>query len=477
MTMQSRAIALFLLFFLIFSCQQTKEKNFSPDPQVSVDFDAIKKRGVLTALVDNNSFSYFIYKGRPMGYEYELLKLLAKHLNVDLKIKVISGVENGISQLNNGEGDILAFPLTVTKERTGYVSFTRPLFNSYQVLVQRKPENWQALSKGQLDERLIRNASDLIGKEVHVMGSSSFAHRLRNLSSEIGGDIIVLEDSAGAESESLIKQVALGGIDFTVTDHPIAMVNATYYPNLDVSTIISLPQQIAWSTRTNSPQLLEAINTWLIKIKKEPTFMVIYNRYFKSPRTSLIHLTSDYSSLNGSKISRYDDLLKAGAKKLGWDWRLLAAIVYQESKFINDDESWAGARGLMQLMPETAEQFGASNPDDPHQNIRAGVNYLRYLDRYWGKEITDENERLKFILASYNVGLTHIIDARKLALKHGKSPVTWDDNVEFYLLKKAESRYFRDPVVVAGYCKCEEPVNYVKDVLERYEEYKVHIAG
>jgi membrane-bound lytic murein transglycosylase F len=128
-------------------------------------------------------------------------------------------------------------------------------------------------------------------------------------------------------------------------------------------------------------------------------------------------------------------------------------------------------------MPETAEQFGANNPDDPNQNIKAGVNYLRYLDRYWGKEIADENERLKFILASYNVGLTHIIDARKLALKHGKSAVTWDDNVEFYLLKKAESRYFRDPVVVAGYCKCEEPVNYVKDVLDRFEEYKLHIAG
>lgn len=473
--MQSRAIALFLLVFFLFACQQTKEKNFSGDPQVTVDLDAIQKRGVLTALVDNNSFSYFIYKGRPMGYEYELLKLLAKNLKVDLKIKVISGVENGITQLNNGEGDILAFPLTVTKERTGYVNFTRPLFNSYQVLVQRKPENWRTLSRDQIDEHLIRNASDLIGKEVHVMQSSSFAQRLRNLSSEIGGDIIVREDSADAASESLIKHVATGAIDFTVTDHPIAMVNATYYPNLDVSTIISLPQQIAWSTRTNSPKLLDAVNKWIIKIKKEPTFMVIYNRYFKSPRTSLLRITSDYSSLGGNKISRYDDLLKAGAKKLGWDWRLLAAIVYQESKFINKDESWAGARGLMQLMPETAEQFGASNPDDPKQNIKAGVNYLRYLDRYWGKEVTNESERLKFILASYNVGLTHIIDARKLALKHGKSPVIWDDNVEYYLLKKAESKYFRDPVVVAGYCKCEEPVNYVKNVLERFEEYKIHI--
>src|SRR5690606_25430388 len=152
---------------------------------------------------------------------------------------------------------------------------------------------------------------------------------------------------------------------YTVSDHQIAMVNANYYPNLDVSTILSLPQQIAWSVRKNSPQLLEAVDAWLTKIKKEPTFMVIYNRYFKSPRTTLLRARSEYSSLfGGGKISQYDDLIKKGAEKLGWDWRLLAALIYQESKFVSSNESWAGARGLMQLMPETAKRFGATNPDN-----------------------------------------------------------------------------------------------------------------
>lgn len=444
---------------------------------MTLDLEVIQKRGYINVLVDNNSFSYFIYKGRSMGYEYELLKLLADHLKVDLKIKVISGVENAIEQLNSGEGDILAFPLTIIKERTEYVNFTRPLFNSYQVLVQRKPENWRTLSQDQINQRLIRNAADLIGKEVHVMKSSSFAERIKNLSNEIGGDILIREDSANAESESLIKRVVTGEIEYTVADHPIAMVNATYYPNLDVSTILSLPQQIAWAMRKSSPQLLSTTNKWLIKIKKEPTFMVVYNRYFKSPRTSLLRVKSDYSSLGGNKISKYDDLIKAGAGKLGWDWRLLAAVVYQESRFMNNDESWAGARGLMQLMPETAERFGAKNRDDPKQNIRAGVNYLKYLDKYWLKSVRDRDERLKFVLASYNVGLSHIIDARKLTEKYGKSPVLWNGNVQYYLLKKSEPAYYRDPVAPAGYCKCEEPVNYVKDVLERYEEYKLHIEG
>ncbi len=466
-----------LLFFLVisFSCNRSGEDKLSL-PEVALDLENIQKRGHINVLVDNNSFSYFIYKGRPMGYEYELLNLLAKQLKVDLKIKVISGVEKAIEQLNSGEGDILAFPLTITKERTQYVNFTEPLFNSYQVLVQRKPENWRNITRDQNDRKLIRNASDLIGKEVHVIKNSSFAQRLKNLSEEIGGDIIIHEDSAEAESESLIRSVVTGEIDYTVADHPIAVVNAAYYPNIDVGTILSLPQQIAWAVRKNSPKLLNTINVWLAQIKKQPTFMVIYNRYFKSPRTSLLRIKSDYSSIGGDKISKYDELIKNGAEKLGWDWRLLAAIIYQESKFVTDDQSWAGARGLMQLMPETAERFGATNPDDPRQSIRAGVNFLQSLDNHWAKSITDQNERLKFVLASYNAGLSHVIDARKLTIKYKKDPAVWGD-VEYFLLQKSNPKYYRDPVVMAGYCKCEEPVNYVKSVLERYAEYKVHIAG
>lgn len=203
--------------------------------------------------------------------------------------------------------------------------------------------------------------------------------------------------------------------------------------------------------------------------------MVIYNRYFKSPRTSLIRRKSDYSSIKGNKISPYDNLIKAGAEKLNWDWRLLAAVIYQESKFMHGDVSWAGAQGLMQLMPETAKRFGAVNPLDPAQNIKAGVNFLMYLDRYWSKTIFDEDERLKFILASYNAGLSHIIDARKLTQKYGRNPTLWHDNVEYYLSKKSNPKYYQDPVAPAGYCKCEEPINYVNDVLTRFEEYKLLI--
>lgn len=466
------------LFFALFtSCNQSQTVNFTPDPKVDIDLEAIRQRGYINVLVDNNSISYFIYKGQPMGYEYELLNLLAKELNVDLKIKVTSGVERAIDQLNTGEGDLLAFPLTITKDRTRYVTFTKPHFNTYQVLVQRKPDNWRRMGIDDINDSLIRNPVELVGKEVYVLPGTSFELRLKNLSEEIGGDILIKRDTASAESESLIRKVALGDIPYTISDHMIANVNASYYPNLDVMTPISVMQQVAWATRKNSPQLQQAINTWLAKVKKEATFMVIYNRYFKSPRTSLVRMQSDYSSIGGNKLSPFDSLLKKGASELGWDWRLLASLVYQESHFLPKGESWAGARGLMQLMPGTAKRFGAINLDDPRQSIKAGVGYLKYLDKYWAKKVIDPDERLKFILASYNVGLSHIIDARKLAEKHGKDPSLWEENVEYYLTRKSDPKFYRDPVVMAGYCKCEEPVNYVRDILDRYDEYKIHIAS
>src|SRR5687768_15802493 len=135
-----------LVLLVSFSCNPPQNERFSPDPMVELDLEAITKRGFINVLVDNNSTSYFIYKGQPMGYEYELLKLMAEDLKIGLKIKVTSGVEQAIDQLNRGEGDILAFPLTVTKKRTNYVAFTKPHYNSYQVLVQRKPKNWRQLT-------------------------------------------------------------------------------------------------------------------------------------------------------------------------------------------------------------------------------------------------------------------------------------------------------------------------------------------
>jgi membrane-bound lytic murein transglycosylase F len=327
-----------------------------------------------------------------------------------------------------------------------------------------------------VEKKLIRDTTQLIGKEIYVMRGSSFKDRISELSQNLGGKINIVEDSASAETESLIRKVATGEIKYTVTDQTIAMVNSSYYPNIDIETVLSLPQPIAWALRKNSPQLLAAVDGWLKVSKRSGVFNVIYNKYFKNPRTMMARIASDYHSQSGNnKLSPFDDQLKKGAEEIGWDWRLIAAMVYQESNFNPKVESWAGAIGLMQIMPETGTYFGVENLMDPAQNIKVGIRFLKFLDKQWAKTVTDPEERIKFVLASYNVGLSHVIDAQKLTQKYGKDPARWDGHVEEFLLKKSDPKYYRDPSVVVGYCRCVGPVNYVKQVMQRYDEYKLRI--
>jgi membrane-bound lytic murein transglycosylase F len=477
----------FLLTFLLilaFSCRRSGNESDGPDGSsksyedpVVFDLPQIKKRGALVAIVDNSSTGYFIYKGQPMGYEYDLLNLLSKHLKVRLEIKLTTSIDEAFQMLNNGKGDIIAYSLTVTKERKSRVAFTTSHFTTRQMLVQHKPEGWEEMTKDEIEKRLIRNQVALIGKQINVRKSSSYIERLNNLSHEIGGDIIVVEEPDSIETEGLIRKVATGIFDYTIADETVAYVNASYFPEIDVNTPISFPQQIAWALRKNSPDLLKAVNSWIKAVKRQPTFNVIFNRYFRSPRASAKRANSEFASISGDKISIYDDELKKAAKKIDWDWRLLASQMYQESLFDPRAKSWAGAIGLMQLMPETGRRFGAKNLYEPKQNISAGTAYLKYLDRLWAKTISDDNERIKFVLASYNVGLGHVEDARNLTRKYGLDPTIWDGNVEKYLKLKSQKEYFTDPIVQSGYCRGEEPVNYVKEILVRFNQYKQLMNG
>lgn len=452
--------------------QSMADKQEIPDP-VDFDLKKIKERDTLIAIVDNSSTGYFIYKGQPMGYEYELLNLMAKELDVKLKLIVTRDIEEAFRKLNDGSGDIIARNLSITKSRKEQVSFTIPHYQAQQVLVQRKPSNWRKLKLHEIEEALIRNPIDLIGKEVYVRKGSSYFNRLQHLSEEVGGDIMVVEDFADIETEALIKKVALGEIDYTIADDDVAKVNKTYYPNIDIKTAISFPQQIAWAVRKNSPDLLQEVNEWITEMQKKTVYYVIYNKYFKNSKASYLRATSNYSSLNSQQnISPFDSFIKEGATKLNWDWRLLASQIFQESRFDPKAESWAGAAGLMQLLPETAAMYGVTDLFNPEESIKAGVDYLMWLDKLWEDKVTDHGERIKFVLASYNVGQGHVLDARRLAQKYGRDPQKWDGNVAYYMLKKSKPTFYLDPIVQSGYCRGEEPVNYVQEIINRYDQYR-----
>ena len=458
-------VLIILLLNLLQSCSSKDER----EEEVKIENLRDNK---LVALTGYNAYSYFIYKGQPMGFEYELVKKLAEHLNVSLEVKVSSSIEEMFKMLNSGEGDLIAFNLTITKKRLKIVDFTKPINTIKQVLVQRKPDNWEKMKLHEIEKRLLRDPAELIGKTVFVRSSSAYVQRLINLSDEIGGDINVVEAEPELTIEDLIARVDSGSIDYTISDDNIAHLNTVYYRNIDVETDISLSQRIAWAVQKKSDDFEADVNKWLDSMKATVDFAVIYKKYFTNRYAFKKRVTSDYFSNTGGGISKYDDLIKKYSDLVGWDWRLGSSLVYQESQFNPNSKSWAGAFGLMQLMPNTAKQVGISNLKNPEQNIKGGFKYLAYLDNLWKETITDSTERIKFVLASYNVGPGHITDARNLTEKYEGDPNIWFDNVEVYLKLKSKPKYYNDEVVKRGYARGKETVKYVKEILERYGQYK-----
>lgn len=173
----------------------------------------------------------------------------------------------------------------------------------------------------------------------------------------------------------------------------------------------------------------------------------------------------------------WDDMIKRASRDIEWDWRLLASLIYQESRFDPDVESWTGAYGLMQVMPLTGDKFGIDVKSSPASNMKAGILYINWLKSMFENRIADETERIKFILASYNAGPGHVLDAMKLAEKNGMDPQKWEGNVAVWLLRKSDPVYYNDAVVKNGYFKGTESVNYVSEVLERYEHYRNIVSG
>lgn len=171
-------------------------------------------------------------------------------------------------------------------------------------------------------------------------------------------------------------------------------------------------------------------------------------------------------------ISEYDDIFREEARRLGWDWKMLASVVWNESRFNNGVISSQGARGLMQFMPRTAERFGLEGDEvlDPRKSIDAGVEYLLFLERRF-TEIKDRDERIKFVMAGYNAGPGHVRDAMALAAKYGDDPHMWDNSVERWLLALQESKYYGDNVCKHGFFRGRYTVRYVKNVFKKYEEY------
>ena len=418
-------------------------------------------------ITHNNSTGYFVYRGTPMGFHYDLIKLFAKKNNLSVEIVVEENLNTAIEMLNNKEVDLCTFDITETRERAKSILYTHPIGYNRQVLVQRKKYG----KRKNDNSEFVNNFLELDSKVVYVAKGAIFKQQIEHLEDISNTNINVIEDSVHT-MEELIQLVADGKINYTACDERIAKANSTYVRNIDYSLHLSINQKLGWVCALGSDSLLEMINEWLIPFSKTTRFAIIRNKYFKTQKHSF-YTKTDYAPLRGGSLSPYDKIIKKYAKEIGWDWRLLTAVVYQESRFNPNAGSWVGAQGLMQLMPAVATKFGVTDATDPEQSIKAGAKYLKLLQKRFQRDSTiSEIDQIKFSLAAYNVGYGHVIDARKLAEKHEGHNNVWTQNVDTFILLKMKPKYYNDPVVKYGYCRGSEPYKYVERIMNLYNDYK-----
>ena len=458
MGVRTLIIPLFLvLFCCVFGCKNTRP---NPVSENAYDLPQIKDSGELVVLTLYSSTSYFIYRGQEMGFQYELSGQFAKSLGLKLRIEVANSVDELIRKLLAGEGDMIAYNLPVTKEWKDSLIYCGEDIITHQVIVQQ----------GKGKQKPLKDVTELIGKDIYVK-PGKYYDRLVNLNNELGSGIQIHKvTNDSITTEDLITQVAQGKIPYTVADNDLAKLNKTYYPNLNIGLSISFDQRSSWAVRKDCPELAAAATKWT-----SPAYTASMKRYFENSKM-MPH--SPILSLREGKISHYDDLFKKYSKDIGWDWRMLASLAYTESNFDTTAVSWAGAKGLMQLMPATARAMGVppGKEQNPEESVKAAVKYIAATDRSLSM-IPDKQERLSFILASYNAGLGHIYDAMALAEKYGKNKLVWKDNVENFILLKSNEEYFTDPICKNGYFRGIETYNFVRDILSRYESYKKKIKA
>jgi membrane-bound lytic murein transglycosylase F len=396
---------------------------------VCVDLPQILERGRIDVSLGYNSLNYYILHGRPGGFQFQLAKYFADHLGVDMSILVIKDIHEAMTELKSGKTDIVCSDLTKIDGRFGEeIMFSDPYKYINQVLIQQKNNPLHPL---------VRTIDELEGKTIYIPRGSLFHVIIENETRHLQNPPYIIE-VPGYSSEQLIDAVAQGNISFTVADFHLAKYHAALYKNIDVDLQIGNEKPLAWCMRSRSPMLIEALNTWLDNFNKTREFGYLVHRYFVNP-WKVEKSRGDYFSVKQGKISPYDDIIKKHSQKISWDWRLIASLIYEESQFRHDLVSYSGAYGIMQMIPVTAENFGVGPESSVEDHIRAGIRFIKFMDDNFRTDVPDSLERLKFVLASYNLGEGHIRDAMALAEKYNRNPRLWDKNVEFFLIAKARA--------------------------------------
>jgi membrane-bound lytic murein transglycosylase F len=475
-----KAFPIFILSFslLVFSCKSDRDREIdlsreslltTIDP-VERDFDRIKNTGVLRMITYYSSNTYFLNQGIEVGFEYELLREFARENDLALEVVIVGSDENPFDLLNKGIGDVIAANYTITPERQRVANFTRP----YNVVNQKIVYSSRLRNRPQSIEELSGS-----GIPISVRKNSSYHFRLLELIDE-GYDLNIDLIADGLETEAALVQVANGNFRATVADDNMFHAANRYMEGLYNGPTIAESDTIAWAVRTNAPDLESRMDRFLYKHfrfsedrdqPRRSTFLNILKRkYFEGSRQIAEYYNPEWQYQTIGIISPYDDLVKQVADSLDLDWLLLTAMIAQESSFNPNSKSWAGAVGLMQVMPQFVEtEYEALY--DPVTNIKTGAGIIReHLDHY---SYLDDANQWAFALATYNVGIGHMADARRLTIDRNRNPNEWED-VSDSLLKLMQRRHYQNARY--GFARGIEPVRYVEEIMNRYRTYQTVIA-
>jgi membrane-bound lytic murein transglycosylase F len=427
--------------------------------------DKILETKQLNVVFLNSPTSYYIGADGPQGFEYDLIKSYANYLGVELNITTVNTVKEAIELSKNPNIHITSASLTKTPLREKTFNFGPSYFEVQEQVV---------CYRGMLGSgKFPRDVEGLDGLKIVVGEDTSYSETIEALK-EDGYEINVTLTSKYS-TEELLAKVASHDIDCTVVDSNIYALNHRYFTEIALAFTISGREQLAWVLAPDSKKLEASMYSWLNSFNQSSKMAELKDHYYSYVILFDYYNTKMFYKRIKSRLPKYKHMFILAGKRYGISWKLLAAISYQESHWNPKAKSFTGVRGMMMLTRKTAKLLGVKNRLNPMQSIKGGARHIKHMIKLVPESVQGEN-RLKFALAAYNMGLGHVIDAQKLAKKIGYDPNSWND-LKKVLPLLSEKHYYR--TLKHGYARGNEAVKYVdsiynfKDILDNNIDEKL----
>jgi len=415
------------------------------------ELERIRERGRVVMLTINGATTYYVGATGEAGFEYDLARAFARSLDLPLEVLTLDSVEALLPALTARRGDFISANFSATPARQREARFG-PVYDTVKpVVVYRR------------GSRRPRQAADLARGRLEIIGGTSYESVLRRLARRHAFDWQV---RPGASIEDLLEAVSNEEIDYTIVDSNILDLNRRYFPAVRPGFELDSTQSLAWATRLgDDDSLAQKMREFFARPRTGALLTDLRARYFSHVEDYEPVGTFTFMQQMRERLPRFRRLFERAGREYGLDWRLIAAISYQESHWNPGAVSPTGVRGLMMLTIPTARQLGIANRRDPEQSVLGGTRYLKsLLARLPGR--IESPDRLWLALAAYNIGLGHLEDARILTERQGGDPDRWVD-VRERLPLLTQQRYFAETRF--GYARGYEAVNYVENIRTFYE--------